>query len=244
MEFIKENWVYFLIGIIAFVALVVLIVALCCKNKQEPEKKIDAKIVVEENTEKPKQEEKKQKKVSKKAVIKHTLEEPVKKDAEKAESDKKASNGTNKSGVKTEPKNEVVKFEPVVEDKASKKDEKEETGSKTAESNKLEKEEIKPTESKVEKKNEKAETKEKVEPTEDEKKEEKMTKETAKSDETYRVVYDKEEKNWIVRIDGGKRASRRCATKAEALEVAKDLAKKKNADLSVHKKNGKFQKQK
>ena len=71
-----------------------------------------------------------------------------------------------------------------------------------------------------------------------------MTKETAKSDETYRVVYDKEEKNWVVRIDGGKRASRRCATKAEALEVAKDLAKKKDADLSVHKKNGKFQKQK
>ena len=62
--------------------------------------------------------------------------------------------------------------------------------------------------------------------------------------ETYRVVYDKEQRNWIVKIDGGQRASKRCATKAEALEVAKSLAKKKDADLSVHKKNGKFQKQK
>lgn len=62
--------------------------------------------------------------------------------------------------------------------------------------------------------------------------------------QTYRIVYDKEQKDWIVRIDGGKRASRRCKTKAEALEVAKELAKKKDADLSVHKKNGRFQKQK
>ena len=65
-----------------------------------------------------------------------------------------------------------------------------------------------------------------------------------KTTERYRVVYDKEEKNWIVRIDGGKRASRRCATKEEALKVAKDLAKKKDANLSVHKMNGKFQKNK
>lgn len=62
--------------------------------------------------------------------------------------------------------------------------------------------------------------------------------------QTYRIVYDKEQKNWIVKIDGGQKASRRCKTKAEALEVAKNLAKKKDADLSVHKKNGKFQKQK
>ena len=64
-----------------------------------------------------------------------------------------------------------------------------------------------------------------------------------KDSDRYRVVYDKEQKNWIVRVDGGQRASRRCATKAEALEVAKMLARKKDADLSVHKKNGKFQKQ-
>ena len=57
------------------------------------------------------------------------------------------------------------------------------------------------------------------------------------------IFCDKEQKNWIVKIDGGERASKRCATKEEALKVAKDLAKKKDADLSVHKKNGKFQKQ-
>ena len=69
-----------------------------------------------------------------------------------------------------------------------------------------------------------------------------VEKSAEKATERYRVVYDKENKNWIVRVDGGKRASRRCATKEEALKVAKDLAKKKDADLSVHKKNGKFQK--
>lgn len=67
--------------------------------------------------------------------------------------------------------------------------------------------------------------------------------ETVTGEQTYRVVYDKNQKNWVVKIDGGKRASKRCATKAEALEVAKTLAKKKDADLSIHKKNGKFQKQ-
>ena len=57
-------------------------------------------------------------------------------------------------------------------------------------------------------------------------------------------MYDKEQRNWIVKIDGGQKASRRCNTKAEAEKIAKDLAKKKDANLSVHKKNGKFQKQK
>ena len=79
------------------------------------------------------------------------------------------------------------------------------------------------------------------EPKEEKKEEEEV--EEKEENQTYRIVYDKEQKNWIVRIDGGKRASRRCKTKEEALKVAKELAKKKDADLSIHKKNGKFQKQ-
>lgn len=82
----------------------------------------------------------------------------------------------------------------------------------------------------------------KVEPKKPEPKKAEPKKVEKPDNETYRVVYDKEQKNWIVRIDGGQRASKRCATKEEALKVAKDLAKKKDADLSVHKKNGKFQK--
>ena len=74
------------------------------------------------------------------------------------------------------------------------------------------------------------------------KKVEKKVEEEKDENVRYRVVYDKEQKNWIVKIDGGERASKRCATKEEAMKVAKDLAKKKDANLSVHKKNGKFQK--
>lgn len=58
----------------------------------------------------------------------------------------------------------------------------------------------------------------------------------------YRVTYDKEQQNWVVKMDGATRASKRCATKEEALKVAKELAKKKDSHLSVHKKDGKFQK--
>ena len=76
------------------------------------------------------------------------------------------------------------------------------------------------------------------------KKDNKNLEKSVDESQTYRIVYDKEQREWIVKIDGSKRASRRCKTKAEALEVAKELAKKKDADLSVHKKNGKFQKQK
>ena len=81
---------------------------------------------------------------------------------------------------------------------------------------------------------------------------EKTTKEEPKKEETeiskkerlnrYRVTYDKEQENWVVKMDGAERASRRCATKEEALKVAKELAEKKDASLSVHKKDGKFQK--
>ena len=58
----------------------------------------------------------------------------------------------------------------------------------------------------------------------------------------YRVTYDKDRQNWVVKMDGATRASKRCSTKEEALKVAKELAKKKDSKLSVHKKDGKFQK--
>ena len=58
----------------------------------------------------------------------------------------------------------------------------------------------------------------------------------------YRVTYDKARQNWVVKMDGATRASKRCATKEEALKIAKELAKKKDSKLSVHKKDGKFQK--
>lgn len=60
----------------------------------------------------------------------------------------------------------------------------------------------------------------------------------------YVVKYDKDAQNWIVKVNGSKKASKRCATKAEAMKIAKELADKKKVTLSVRKMNGQFQKQK
>ena len=59
----------------------------------------------------------------------------------------------------------------------------------------------------------------------------------------YMVTYDKENKEWVVKKTGAARASRRCRTKAEALEVAERLAENQDLNLTVKKKDGKFQKQ-
>ncbi len=62
--------------------------------------------------------------------------------------------------------------------------------------------------------------------------------------EVYRVKYDKMKGDWVVKKDGATRAYRRFATKEEASKFAKTLTKEKGLVVSVHKKNGKFQKQK
>ena len=66
----------------------------------------------------------------------------------------------------------------------------------------------------------------------------------SKGPHNYRVVYDKEEKVWKLRKDGAKRVIKSFATKAEALEYAKDLSERNDMGLTVHKKDGKFQKKK
>ena len=71
------------------------------------------------------------------------------------------------------------------------------------------------------------------------------TSDAAKDSETtgtYEVVYDKEQENWVVRKRGGLRATRRFRTKEEAVQYSKEVATNQNASLSIHKKDGKFQK--
>ena len=70
--------------------------------------------------------------------------------------------------------------------------------------------------------------------------EDKSTKQTKAR---YVVTYDKEAKQWVVKKTNSQRASKRCKTKAEALEVAERLSKNKELALTVKKKDGKFQKQ-
>lgn len=58
----------------------------------------------------------------------------------------------------------------------------------------------------------------------------------------YRVIYDRENKEWMVKKDGAQRVIRRVKTKAEALELAHQFATNQELALSVQKKDGKFQK--
>ena len=139
--------------------------------------------------------------------------------------------------AQNEQQNIENKEEKQEETKKQEEEEKEVAKTKEAEVEKEEKNSAKKTTSRTNKTEEKQPNKEeetvKTEEKEDSKKE-KLNR--------YRVTFDKEQGNWVVKMDGGDRASRRCATKEEALKVAKELAEKKDASLSVHKKDGKFQK--
>ena len=50
------------------------------------------------------------------------------------------------------------------------------------------------------------------------------------------------QKDWVIKKDGASRATKRVATKEEALKIAKQLSVSHDANVSVHKKDGKFQK--
>lgn len=58
----------------------------------------------------------------------------------------------------------------------------------------------------------------------------------------YSVTYDKETSEWIVKKSGATRASRRCKTEAEAIEIADKLSKNSNANITVNKKDEKSKK--
>jgi len=67
--------------------------------------------------------------------------------------------------------------------------------------------------------------------------------EVKKSAVKYTVKFDKEKKDWVILKSGSERAIRRCKTKEEALKTAKIFSEHGDVPLTVHKKNGKFQKQ-
>ncbi len=120
-----------------------------------------------------------------------------------------------------------TKTEPVKKEKTNKKSEQLEDDtnqeeSKTEVSKEVDENEMKETK-----------TEEKSEEAEMEKKE---------ISQKYMVTYDKEAKQWVVKKTGATRASKRCKTKKEAMEVAEKLAESQDLNLTVKKKDGKFQK--
>lgn len=58
----------------------------------------------------------------------------------------------------------------------------------------------------------------------------------------YRVVYDSENRKWLIKKDGAQRIIDSKATKEEALNRVKLLSEKNEIGFVVHKKDGKFQK--
>lgn len=58
----------------------------------------------------------------------------------------------------------------------------------------------------------------------------------------YRVLYDKDNRKWIIKKDGAKRTIESYVTKEEALNRVEQLAANKDMKFIVHKKDGKFQK--
>ena len=58
----------------------------------------------------------------------------------------------------------------------------------------------------------------------------------------YRVVYDSENKRWLIKRDGAQRIIDSKMTKEEAIERVKALSQNQDIGFVVHKKDGKFQK--
>ena len=59
----------------------------------------------------------------------------------------------------------------------------------------------------------------------------------------YILVYDKEAKDWVIKKNTNKRATKRFDTKEEALKAIKTLAENAGLPYLVQKMDGKFQKQ-
>lgn len=67
-------------------------------------------------------------------------------------------------------------------------------------------------------------------------------KEKSEKKAIYRVVYDKQDKRWLIKKDGAKRVIDSKCTKEEALARVQDLSESQDIKFVVHKKDGKFQK--
>ncbi len=151
---------------------------------------------------------------------------------------------------KDKPEKSEEKNDNVVEEKTSTKletsnldvTENKKVAKETKESKKTTKE------NKVEEKTEVKETEKKQEELNEETTEQPKSNDETKSVEKkeqaqkYMVSYDKESKQWVVKKTGATRASKRCKTKQEAMQVAEKLAEKQDLNLTVKKKDGKFQK--
>ena len=137
----------------------------------------------------------------------------------------------NKQEAEQEVEKKAEEKEEKVEEKTEKPVEKKETKKSANKKESSQKEVKKPAKKEV--KEEKSKEQVKEEPAE-QKVEEKPS---------YHVVYDPEKENWIVKKDGSERATRRCKTKQEALDVIDKLAITNELKVAINKKDGELQRQ-
>lgn len=213
-DFILDNW-YFFVGGIALIVAIVCIILLIREYKlanQEPKTTEEKQPEAIASNEDVKNEE---------------VEE--KQPAEEKTTSVKAEN---KEKAETEPKKEEqTEVKEQVEPKAEPKKEVKEKTTKKKTQAKI----TKPKQEKVEKAEKPAQEKKQESTGED-------MSEAKTKNQKYMVIYDKEKKDWIVKKTGAGRASKRCRTKKEALEVAERLAESQDLNLTIKKKDGKFQK--
>lgn len=210
-----------------FVAFVVVGIVLCIvlikKNKKEDAISENTNQVLDENN-------------SQAEVAIEEQEEQPKEEVEKEEANNKPAAEPEKEEAKTSSK------------KATKtKEETKESSEQKPQATKKEKTEQVEEQPKISKKKTTKATVKKEEPAKAEKQVE-SNEEEAKADEPkvraqkYMVIYDKEKKDWIIKKTGALKASKRCKTKKEAMEFVEKYAENQDLNISVKKKDGKFQK--
>lgn len=226
-EFINEYWWCFLVLAVVVLAVVLALVFGAKSNKTDDEK-VETSTNLEQKPEQT-QDTKRVEAETPAKVEKSTKSEKTL-DAKQEKSEKpqtKAVEAKQKAEVKQPQKKEKIEEKPKASKSQSDKSSKIVTEEKPA------KVEEKAEVSKKEPANDKVEPASVEAETDADKKEKKQR---------YFVTYDKDNKDWVVRKTDSERASKRCKTKAEALEVATRLSENQELSLTVKKKDGKFQK--
>lgn len=224
------------------IVLIAGIVALCIWAKKTGKKEVeDVNITKEDQQEVTNQTEK----VEENTQAEKVEEQPVVEEkAEQTETTKEEPKEEEKEVVMKEEKKttkqakvtkteKTTKAKAVKEEKAEEKPKAKKTETKTAKAKEVK------TETLAEKKPAKVK---------EEKQEEKQVEETEQAEEVkiknqkYMVIYDKEKKDWVIKKTGAAKASKRCKTKKEALEFVEKYAENQDLNVSIKKKDGKFQK--
>ena len=230
LEFLQNYWSILLAGVIAIVAIVALVII-----TRKPKDEIANQETEDKNTEETTDEET----VNEQSIIEGATdtEEPTVTETEEEFEETVDETGEKAEEERVEPQKRRGRPRKNVEEVDDAETESQES---VVEEVETEDQEIEDKESDEE--SESSEVEEPSDELESEEETEASSKAVKKTAIIYHVIYDKDLKEWLVRKNNGKRASKKAKTKEEAIIIAKQLCENNNATLRVHKKDGKFQK--